>query len=258
MNGSTTFDGSTDSTGTTDNTAQKLGRMAALTALLAALVLGLTACSTGGAKNQDSGSDAASGSLVAEAVGASVDVFSAAGAARPSETLGNRLPSGTPRSFLVLDDRGSWLRALLPDGPNGATGWLRRADVTLSSDEDSVDVSLSTRTITVKQSGRTVLTSPVGVGAPATPTPTGAFFITDLLQPPDPAGAYGPYAFGLSGHSQVLHSFAGGDGQIGIHGTNEPSSIGAAVTHGCIRLPDDVVTQLAQVLPLGTPVMVHA
>ena len=78
--------------------------------------------------------------------------------------------------------------------------------------------------------------------------------MTDKLETPNPEGGYGLYAFGLSGYSETLTEFAGGDGQIGIHGTNDPTSIGNAVSHGCIRLPNDIVESLATMVPLGTPV----
>jgi lipoprotein-anchoring transpeptidase ErfK/SrfK len=55
----------------------------------------------------------------------------------------------------------------------------------------------------------------------------------------------------------VLSEFAGGDGQIGIHGTNVPASIGEAVSHGCVRVPNDVITTLATTVPVGTPVTIH-
>ena len=47
----------------------------------------------------------------------------------------------------------------------------------------------------------------------------GDYYITALLKQPDPNGIYGPYAFAFSGHSPVLNEFAGGNGRIGIHGT---------------------------------------
>ena len=62
---------------------------------------------------------------------------------------------------------------------------------------------------------------------------------------------YGPFAFGLSGFSDVHMDFAGGEGVIGIHGTNDPASIGTRVSNGCIRVPNDVITDLAARLPLG-------
>ena len=43
---------------------------------------------------------------------------------------------------------------------------------------------------------------------------------------------------------------------IGIHGTNEPDSIGRTVSNGCIRVDNDVITEMASFLPLGTPVTI--
>ena len=63
---------------------------------------------------------------------------------------------------------------------------------------------------------------------------------------PNPGGPYGTYAFGLSGRSNVLTEFAGGDGQIAIHGTNQPQLVGTASSHGCIRVTNDVANQLAR------------
>jgi lipoprotein-anchoring transpeptidase ErfK/SrfK len=96
----------------------------------------------------------------------------------------------------------------------------------------------------------------IGVGRSLSPTPTGRYFVTELLRPPDPHGFYGPYAFGLSAYSPVYTSFAGGDGQVGIHGTSAPASIGHDVSHGCIRVANAVVARLARRLPLGTPVTI--
>jgi lipoprotein-anchoring transpeptidase ErfK/SrfK len=45
-------------------------------------------------------------------------------------------------------------------------------------------------------------------------------------------------------------------GELGIHGTNDPSSIGKAATHGCIRLTNDAITELYTLVPLGTPVYI--
>lgn len=95
----------------------------------------------------------------------------------------------------------------------------------------------------------------MAVGSVDDPTPSGRFYVTDRVRPPDPGGSYGAFALGLSAHSPTLSEFGSGDGQIGIHGTNEPGSIGQAVSHGCIRVPADVVPLLARI-PLGTPVMI--
>jgi lipoprotein-anchoring transpeptidase ErfK/SrfK len=129
--------------------------------------------------------------------------------------------------------------------------------VTLSADEFLIDVNLLSHVMTVFNGGRVMLSISIGEGRSALPTPTGTYFIVDLLKQPNPHGEYGPYAFGLSAFSDVLHSFGGGPGQIGIHGTDAPDSIGASISHGCIRLPNPTIATLAELLPLGTPVLIH-
>ncbi|MEO5678891.1 MAG: L,D-transpeptidase [Acidimicrobiales bacterium] len=124
----------------------------------------------------------------------------------------------------------------------------------------SVEVARSSSPVPVYASpaatAAPVLHTAVAVGSPAAPTPTGRFSLVDKLDTGSSGSAYGPFALGLSAHSDVLTEFGGGDGQIGIHGTNDPTSIGQAVSHGCIRVPNDVILRLASALPLGTPVLV--
>jgi lipoprotein-anchoring transpeptidase ErfK/SrfK len=99
---------------------------------------------------------------------------------------------------------------------------------------------------------------PVAVGTRSTPTPRGLFYIVELLEPPSSDGSYGPFSFGLSAHSQVLQRFGGGDGRVGLHGTDQPQLIGSDVSHGCIRLSNAAVRRLARILPLGTPVYIRS
>lgn len=178
----------------------------------------------------------------------------------PTRVLAPTTKFGSALALLVTEEghgaREGWYEVLIPGRPNGTTGWVRARDVTVHDISFEVRVDLAERTLTVLDAGEVVLTTPVAVGAPDNPTPTGRFSLTDKLDTADPDGAYGPFALGLSGRSEVLTEFAGGDGQIGIHGTNDPSSIGAAVSHGCLRVPNDVIATLSDVLPLGTPVTV--
>jgi len=132
-----------------------------------------------------------------------------------------------------------------------ADGWLNVRTVTAE-----VTVDLSERSLQVLEAGTPVLQSAVAIGTAAAPTPLGRFFVVDKVDTGSSSSAYGPFALGLSGHSDVLDQFGGGDGQIAIHGTDAPASIGAAASHGCLRVPNDVVTRLADLLPLGTPVLV--
>ncbi len=80
------------------------------------------------------------------------------------------------------------------------------------------------------------------------------FYLTELLSQPDLDGGYGPFAVGLSAFSPTLSGFAGGPGQLGLHGTDQPHLVGTDVSHGCLRVTNPVIVHLAHVLPLGTPV----
>jgi lipoprotein-anchoring transpeptidase ErfK/SrfK len=185
-----------------------------------------------------------------------VDIHPARGDESVSQTLPATTGFGSARALLVTAEEDDWLEVLMPTRPNGSTGWVRRADVELVSVDLKLTIDLQARTLTLLDGGAEVLTTPVAIGSGDAPTPTGLFSVTDKLVTDDESSAYGPFALGLSGHSEVLTEFAGGDGQVGIHGTNDPSSIGKAVSHGCIRVPNDVITQLNELLPLGTPVTI--
>ncbi len=45
---------------------------------------------------------------------------------------------------------------------------------------------------------------------------------------------------------------------FGIHGTNEPGSIGKAASHGCIRLRNRDIEQLFRMVSVGDTVLIHA
>ncbi|MFW7413882.1 L,D-transpeptidase [Demequina sp. SO4-18] len=167
-------------------------------------------------------------------------------------------PEATPLVFLVKEQGEGWLEVYLPVRPNGSTGWVREDQVTVASTDFSIEVSLVDFELTVMKGSSEVMTAPIGVGREERPTPGGVYFIRELLQPPDPTGVYGPYAYGLSGYSPVLDEFNGGEAIIGVHGTNEPEMIGEYVSSGCIRLDNDTITELVMDvgLPLGTPVLI--
>jgi lipoprotein-anchoring transpeptidase ErfK/SrfK len=196
------------------------------------------------------------GSVVAEGIVPTVRIFRHLGDDRPWTSLRGPGLFDAPRVFLVREQRDDWLRVLLPMEPNGSRGWIRARDVRLSENPFRVRIDLQARRLTALDGDRMVMREPVAVGTDATPTPTGLFFTTVLARPDDPSGPYGPFAYGLSAYSEVLDTFAGGDGQVAIHGTNAPSLIGTAASHGCIRVRNDVIRQLARLLPLGTPVRV--
>jgi lipoprotein-anchoring transpeptidase ErfK/SrfK len=70
-------------------------------------------------------------------------------------------------------------------------------------------------------------------------------------------GAYGPVIPGGSPRNPMGAAVLGLDhGNYAIHGTNNPSSIGGFVSHGCIRMYNSDVLDLYRRAPLGTQVIV--
>lgn len=173
-------------------------------------------------------------------------------------TLANPLPSGAPLTFLLDSREGDWLKVMLPVRPNGSTGWIRAEDGEMLGLPYRIDVSRGQHEVRLYRLGELVKTYPVGIGTEDTPTPGGTFYLKELLSPTNQGGEYGPYAYGLSGFSDALSSFAGGEAVIGLHGTNQPDSIGTDVSSGCIRMRNEDITALAELLPLGTPVRILA
>lgn len=194
-------------------------------------------------------------------------IYDAPDASEPSQTLPNpRYIAGDPNAavpllFLVADtpdDACEWLEVHLPVRPNGSTGFVRRADVELTPNPYRIEVRLGEFNLKVFNGAEVVMDTTVAVAADNTPTPGGLYYITELVRTPNPGGSYGPYAYGLSGFSEVLQTFNGGPGQLGIHGTNQPDRLGTKVSNGCIRMDNEDITTLAGILPLGVPVEVLA
>ncbi|MEL7158475.1 MAG: L,D-transpeptidase family protein [Actinomycetota bacterium] len=197
--------------------------------------------------------------LVAHAI---VDVIEARERPEPAADIvsSHQHPTerGVPLVFQVLQGPiDGWVEVLLPVRPNGSSGWIPVEDLELTRNRYRIDLDVSRHELTLYRDGAKLLTTEVGIGTGATPTPIGRFYLTELLRPPDPTGVYGPYAYGLSGFSETLDSFNGGPGIIGIHGTNQPELLGTDVSHGCVRVHNDVIAELATFLPLGTPVAIH-
>jgi hypothetical protein len=151
-----------------------------------------------------------------------------------------------------------WLEVMLPVRPNGSTGWVREAEVSLYAVDGEIHVDLSDRRLTYTVDGVEMFASEVGIGSDYAETPTGTFFVTDRVIMKNPGSPWGPHAFGLSAHSDTITEFNGGDGIIGIHGTDNPGSIGKNISLGCIRLSNEMITALYPMVPLGTRVTVSA
>jgi L,D-transpeptidase catalytic domain len=168
---------------------------------------------------------------------------------------------GSRQVFLLLRevrgrDGATWFRALLPIRPNGTAGFIPREDLEVRATPYRLELERRRFELKLFDGCRLVKTFRVGTGTGRTPTPVGRFYLTSLIKLPDPETIYGPYAYGLSGYSDVLDTWKLG-GIIGLHGTDDPSSIGRRSSHGCIRMRNRDIKELVKILPLGTPIEIH-
>ena len=248
-------------------------RLALLATLPIALIL--AACSGGTAAGSNTSSEQPAGVLPhcrsgTTAVGSKQ--FAVAAVARrplrayrqpgghPFAHFGVRNQNGFATVFRVLavrrkGCRPAWYRVQLPLRPNGITGFVKAANVELGPVRTRIYVSVSARKLILLRKGRPVLRTTVAVGSSRTPTPTGNYYVNQRLIPADTSGPFGPGAIGISAFSNVLTGWTQG-GPIAIHGTNEPWSIGHAVSNGCIRVRNPVLRRLFRSTPAGTPVVI--
>jgi len=170
----------------------------------------------------------------------------------------DRTQFGNAQVFLVTANQGDWLKVSLPTRPNGTEGWVHADDVGLAINQYRAVVDLSNVSLTVLRGPDVIVQTRAVIGKSATPTPQGRFFVNELLRRPNPNGAYGPFILGLSARSEALDTFNGSEALIAVHGTNNPGLIGSKASNGCIRIPNDLITRLANEIPLGTPIEILA
>jgi lipoprotein-anchoring transpeptidase ErfK/SrfK len=113
-------------------------------------------------------------------------------------------------------------------------------------------------------SGRagTSLTTPTGSrravshAEPDAKAPRRAYsYVTEKLRPASLGGPYGVLALGLSAFQPKLPNWPQG-GPVAIHGTNQSSLIGQAVSHGCVRMRNADVLKVSAWVPIGSPVVI--
>jgi len=153
-------------------------------------------------------------------------------------------------------DGREWVEVMLPGRPNGLTGWIPASATHRAVTGWHVVVKLAARRVNVYSSGRIVRRFVAIVGKRATPTPQGRFFVEEnvMMERRDVGW---PYALALSARSSVLQEFAGGPGQIALHGLgNIGGKLGGALSHGCVRLSDRAITWLASRIGPGVPVTI--
>jgi lipoprotein-anchoring transpeptidase ErfK/SrfK len=157
---------------------------------------------------------------------------------------------------VVAQPQGGWVEVMLPVRPNGSTGWISTDDISLYVVDSEIVVDLTNKRLSYVVDGVEMLETEVGIGSKHNQTPAGHYFVTDNVTMADPNSPWGPHALGISARSDTITEFNGGDGIIGIHGTNNPGSIGEDISLGCVRVPNDMISLLHELVPLGTRVTV--
>jgi lipoprotein-anchoring transpeptidase ErfK/SrfK len=236
------------------------------------LVLGLTVGTAGAATNAVGATAATAGLPARVQVRQQLAVLLTAHGAHRAPTAGSPLLSRVAASRPITGERTTlpvvgyatgpggvrWLEVMLPGRPDGSTGWIAQQGTRGLATGWRILVDLAARDVGVYRDGRAVRAFSAVVGKPATPTPTGQFFVEETVQiaagEPD-----GPFALALSARSNVLQEFEGGPGQIGIHGRDGlGGTLGEAESHGCIRLSTPGISWLAARIGPGTPVKIYA
>lgn len=168
---------------------------------------------------------------------------------------------GKPLTMVVTAKEGDWIKVSLPARPNHQEGWVRASDVIVSSHTFHGELVLSEFTLRVWNDAELIVETPVVIGTDSTPTPVGRFYIAELLEASvagvSPGGAYGPWILATNGYSEQLDLFDDGLPVIAFHGTNNPSLLGSKASNGCIRMPNENVTKIAETIVPGTPIEIR-
>jgi lipoprotein-anchoring transpeptidase ErfK/SrfK len=172
--------------------------------------------------------------------------------------VGPRTQFGGPRVVSVLRQRGPWLEIVVPERPNTRPGWISAAHARLGATDVSILIDRSSRTLTVRDRDRAIQRVRIGIGAPAHPTPTGRFAVTDKLQMGGPGTTYGCCAIALSAHQPNVPATWNGLDRIAVHGTQSPETIGTAASLGCMHASERDLRRLMRTVPLGAPVFIRA
>jgi L,D-transpeptidase catalytic domain len=176
---------------------------------------------------------------------------------RVVEHVSARTSFGSPQALSVVRSRhGRWLAVSTPQLGNGRLGWVdaRAGGLRYARTRLEIEVDLSQRLAVLRRGSRVLRRFAVGIGRPGSPTPTGRFSVTDKLNGPAYSAYYGCCILALSATQPNLPAGWSGGNRIAIHG----GPTGSAVTAGCIHAGEAALRSLMRLVPLGTPVAIHA
>jgi lipoprotein-anchoring transpeptidase ErfK/SrfK len=176
----------------------------------------------------------------------------------PLALEGTKTSFGSPVELLVRKSEGAWLGVVAYQAGNNKLAWVQRSAVKISYVSWHIDVDLDKRKLQVFDGRQLEQTFRVAVGKPTAPTPTGTFAVTDRLTTGDPTGPYGCCILALS--AVAPHTIQGWDGgdRVAVHSTPDTSTIGDAISHGCIHVTLPEGQWLIDHVPLGSPTVIRS
>jgi len=166
-----------------------------------------------------------------------------------AETVfGNRLA-------LVVDEydsTGNWAKVFLPVRPNNTTAWVQTAFFTEKTHDYHITIDLSDNKVAVYKGEVELLNQLAVSGRDGRETPVVRSYIDEMIPGADLSPAYGDWVLSIAAFSEALGTFGGGMPKLALHGTNQPELMGQYVSSGCVRIPNEVVSFIADTVPVGT------
>ena len=166
-------------------------------------------------------------------------------------------PEGTRNIVALADERGrraapaGWVRVRPAALPNGTTGWVPRSALGGYEVVDTrLVVDLGTESVALLRGDRTILSAPVGGRDRGRPHADGGVLRAQQAHPLCEPGLW-------SGRVRHQRALPRAGGFVGIHGTDRPDLLPGRVSHGCIRMRNEDILRLAELLPIGTPLSIR-
>ncbi len=177
-----------------------------------------------------------------------------------------RTPSRNVSRFLVMGSgvdqaRVTWVRLLVSGGIQPVTAWAPVGQLRMAETPFRIEIRIASRRLSLLQSGRRRLSSGVGVGGTASPTPLGTFAVREIVRPGRiTARAIGPVVVALTGMTATPNESPYEARRLTVIGLGRNSSrlLRGAPTLGSVRTTNRVVVLLGRIIASGVPVTISA
>ena len=178
----------------------------------------------------------------------------------PPMALGDRLLYERGAAWVVRQE-GEWLGISTIERNRGKLGWIRRSPRRpLTTTRLLVVVDLSERRVDVTRGGQALMSAPLTIGAPASPSPLARTSVWKRIEVTPRSGydrgSYGPVIIALRLWQDRPSPGRPFGGVMAFHGGGGFAR-GLALSGGCFRMRNADALRLARHLRAGTPVIIQ-